>query len=192
MFHLKSPAAFVLAAACLAGGASQAAVVQTTQITPSTTLGQYLYFSLAQLADGITSDSSPYNGYASGIGVTSGRITLALDQAYDLDSFVLWNDINVLNEGVRSFSLEFVDGQGSVLGQTGPLLAVSQLAPQTYSFASAVQGVKTVHLDVASSNLQIEIRELAFNGEVSAVPELATWATMLLGLAGLATVMRRR
>ena len=63
----------------------------------------------------------------------------------------------------------------------------SMFAPQTYTFASTVQGVKTVHLDVLSSSLQIEIREVAFNG-VSAVPEPASVATLLAGLAALAGV----
>ena len=111
---------------------------------------------------------------------------------YDLDSFVLWNDINVLNEGVRSFTLSFHDLGGASLGTTGTLTSVSQFAPQTYSFAATVAGVKTVHMDVVTSSLQIEIREVAFNGNISAVPEPATAATLLAGLAGLAAWRRRR
>jgi MYXO-CTERM domain-containing protein len=181
----------VLAALLVAAGAARADTIATTQITPSTTMGQYAYFSLDQINDGIVSDAYPYNGYASGFGVVSGRITLILDQAYDLSSFVLWNDVNVLNEGVRSFKLVFEDASGGVLGSTGTYTAVSQFAPQTYSFASVVSGVKTVHLDVLTSILQIEIRELAFNGTVTAVPEPATWALGLLGAAALAGWRRR-
>ncbi len=48
-----------------------------------------------------------------------------------------------------------------------------------------VSGVKTVHLDVLTSSLQIEIRELAFNGTTAAVPEPAGWALGLLGAAAL-------
>ena len=187
-FHTLSLA---VAALLAAAGSANADTIATTQITPSTSLGQYLYFALGQINDGVTSDASPFNGYASGFGAVSGRITLTLDQAYDLSSFVLWNDINVLNEGVRSFNLVLEDANGAWLGTAGTYTAVSQFAPQTYSFASVVSGVKTVHLDVLTSSLQIEIRELAFNGTASAVPEPATWALALLGAAALAGSRRR-
>jgi hypothetical protein len=178
-------------ALALAAGAAHAVTIGTTQITPSTSLGQYLNFSLDQINDGITADG-PLNGYASGFGAVSGRITLALDQAYNLDSFVLWNDINILNEGVRTFKLEFLDAAGASLGSTGTLSAVSRFAPQTYTFASTVAGVKTVHLDVLTSALQIEIRELAFNGVAAAVPEPAAVALWLAGLGTLMGVHRAR
>lgn len=100
---------------------------------------------------------------------------------------VRWNDINVSNEGAHSFKLAFFeDANGGAPGNTGTYTAVSQLAPQTYSFASVVSGVKTVHLDVLTSSLQIEIRELALNGTTAAVPEPAGWALGLLGAAALA------
>ncbi len=44
---------------------------------------------------------------------------------------VLWNDINVSNEGVRSFKLVFEDANGGALRNTGTYTVVSQLAPQT-------------------------------------------------------------
>ena len=178
-----------LAAVLLAAAAAHGATIATSQITPSTALGQYDYFSIDQIADGITSDVSPFNGYASGIGVTSGLITLTLDHAYDLNSFVLWNDINIVNEGVRTFKLEFFDVGGFSLGSTGTLAAVSAYGPQTYNFASTIGGVKTVHLDVLTSSIQIEIREVEFT---SSVPEPATFATLLAGLGGLVLLTRAR
>jgi len=183
---------FTLLSLMLAAAPAMADNIGMTQITPSTTMGQYWYFSLNQLNDGISADS-PWNGYASGFGVVSGRITLALDQAYDLSSFVLWNDINILNEGVRSFKLVFENASGDTLGSTGTYTALSQFAPQVYTFDNLVSGVKTVQLDVLTSNLQIEIRELAFNGSATVpVPEPETYALILAGLGLVGFVARRR
>lgn len=183
----------VLAALLLTTGLAQANLIDGASIAPSTSLPFFTFgsqqFPINQINDGINTDS-PFNGFAAD-GITSGRITLTLDQTYNLNSFVLWNDINVRNEGVRTFTLEFLDIGGSSLGSTGVLSAVSQLAPQTYSFASAVQNVKTVNLDVLTSSLQIEIRELAFNG-VSAVPEPSTVVTLLAGLSALFALTRAR
>ena len=179
----------------LSTAVAQAAAITTTQITPTTALPFFTYgsqqFLIGQINDGITADS-PFNGFASN-GISAGRITFALDQAYDLDSFTLWNDINVVNEGVRSFKLTFEDIGGNLLSSSATLTAVSQFAPQVYSFAS-VAGVKTVQLDVLTSSLQIEIREVAFNGvpTVSAVPEPVTYALMLAGLGLVGFMARHR
>jgi PEP-CTERM motif len=182
---LKLPQVAALVAAAGLALPATAATIGHPSLTASTSLGQYLGFSIDQMVDGITADS-PFNGYASGFGSTSGRITLTLDALYTLESFSLWNDINILNEGVRSFTLSFEGAGGVDLGTTGVFTAVSQFAAQVYSFA-AVASVQRVHLDVLTSNLQIEIREVAFNGERSGtggtVPEPAS---LLLAAAALA------
>jgi hypothetical protein len=181
----------VAAAAASLVGTASAAVIQTTQISASTTLGQYVYFSIDQMHDGIVSDAPPYNGYASGFGVVSGRITLTLDQSYDLSGFSLWNDINIASQGVRTFTLSFEDAAGATLATTPILSAVSQFPAQVFNFAT-VAGVKRVQMDVLTSSLQIEIREVTFNGDVSVVPEPGALALMLAGLAAVGGVVRRR
>ncbi len=189
----------LVAAACALfawASAAQAAPVGHGHITASTALGQFSVFSIGQMVDGITADS-PFNGYASGPATPVGRITLTLDADYDLDSFSLWNDINISNEGVRSFTLSFEDASGGSLGSTGVFSAVSQFAAQVYGFAS-VANVRRVHMDVLTSNLQIEIREVAFNGTLSApggsVPEPASLllAAAALGAAAGATRVSAR
>lgn len=179
--------AAVLAALAWTGLPACAASIGHPSLTATTALGQYAGFAIGQMVDGITADS-PFNGYASGFGVTSGRITLTLDADYDLHAFSLWNDINILDEGVRSFALAFEDASGTALGSTGVFTAVSQLAAQVYGFAP-VAGVRRVHLDVLSSNLQIEIREVAFDGVLSTgggsvpVPGSLVLALLALGAA---------
>lgn len=186
--------AAALAACALPAPPAAAAPIGHPHLTATTTLGQFAGFAIGQMVDGITADS-PFNGYASGLGVTSGRITLTLDADYDLDSFSLWNDINILNEGVRSFTLAFEDAGGAALGSTGVFTAVSQFAAQVYSFASVAQ-VRRVHLDVLTSSVQIEIREVAFNGVRSTpggtVPEPASLLLAVAALAAAAGASRVR
>ena len=196
---LRSPARVFATLLVASAGIAHGAPIGGSQISASTALGYYNAgfnsFTIDEIHDGIVSDAYPYNGYASGIGVTAGRITLTLDQSYNLDSFLLWNDVNIATQGVRTFTLSFEDAAGSLLGTTSTLTAISQFAPQTYVFASTVQGVRRVQMDVLSSDLQIEIREVAFNGQASStgtpVPEPGSLALSIAALGAAALAWRR-
>lgn len=182
--------------ALIASGAVHAAsIMGPTQITATTDLPLYApAFPVSALVDGITAENNALNGFAANVGV--GLVTLTFDQSYDLSSFVLWNDVNVFMEGIKDFKLHFYDAGGDLISSTSTLTGpVGQLLPQTYTFDSTVLGVKSVGLDVASSNVgvvtHIEIRELAFNG-VPAVPEPETWAMLAAGLGLMGITVRRQ
>jgi hypothetical protein len=148
-----------------------------------------------QIAD---SDTSNFNGWAGADGLV-GTIKLDLLATYDITSFSLWNDINVLREGVGDFQLHFYDDSdtfiSSSLRYTAP---ISTFDAGSYSFA-AVQGVSRVDLEVLTLLTggvccRIEIREVAFNGDpssVGAIPEPSTYALMLLGLGAVGGYARR-
>jgi len=146
-----------------------------------------------QISDNDFSDVAPYNGFA-GLDGQIGIISLNLVDEYNLQSFTLWNDINVNREGVDTFKLHFFDASDNLIQSSSILNApIGQLAPQTYSFASIIQGVSKVDLETLTLltggvGSRIEIRELAFNGEIpSAVPvPAAIWlfGTALIGLVG--------
>lgn len=169
----------------LATSAAQAGVIANTSITASTTLIERPSlvpgdtWAVEELVDGIISDAYPFFGFVSTS--TSGTIHLTLDGLYDLNEFRLWNDLNVLDEGVRTFRLDFFDENSSLLSSTGVFTAVSQLAVQVYGFGT-VAGVKSVDLVILSSNLQIEIREVGLSGTPVAVPAPAGLGVLLLGL----------
>ncbi len=198
MFHCLSPlrAAF-LAAAFLAATSAQAAIPFSV-IAPSTTIPSCeigtcgkLVWPVAEIADGIIADGAPFNGFA-GLTGRLGTIRLDLDGEYDIDTFNLWNDINIVNEGVRSFRLDFFDIDGDAIGSTDALAAVSKFAANTYSF-TAFERVSRVDMVILTVSGRVEIREVGFDGAVSApIPEPGTTALMLLGLAGVAGVARRR
>ena len=124
-----------------------------------------------QIADG---DSSNFNGFAGEDGVI-GIINLDLLGNFDLQSFTLWNDLNVNREGVETFRLHFFDASGNLIQSTSTLIApVSQFAPQTYTFAT-VQNVSKVDLETLTLltggiGSRIEIREVAFDGSPVPLP----------------------
>jgi len=192
--YVPTLAKFLATAAAVAcAAATHATEIHTVAFVASTDLQPFVYgktFVIGEINDGNVSDAPPYNGFAAN-GIPTGRITFTFAQTWDLTTLTIWNDINVWNEGVRSFKLSFEDAAGAALGTTATYSAVSQYAPQSYSFAT-VAGVKRVHMDVLSSNTQIELREVTFNGTAAAVPEPGAWALMGLGLVGVAAAVRRR
>lgn len=156
-----------------------------SQITPSTALASSgAGFTIDEIADGITSDAPPFNGFAAVPGQV-GTIRLDLNIPYDLSSFVLWNDINVLGEGVKTFRLDFFDAANVPLGSTPVLTAAAgTVAAQTFAFGSPVLGAKRVDLVVLTLNpspccgLRLEIREVAFNGDLPTPAEAGTWGRL--------------
>ena len=188
----------IKAAAILCCGASiavpvQAAFIGGSHITPSTTLASIGGFTIDQIADTTTNEPpflTPFNGFASAS--DSGTIKLGLDRAYNLNGFVLWNDINVLHEGIHEFRLDFFDSLLNPLGSSSNFVGPDgQLAPATFSF-TPVNGVSSVNLVVIDSNAgvfkRIEIREVGF----LAVPEPASFALAATAITALLGSSLRR
>lgn len=119
-------------------------------------------FPLSQLVDQVTSDASPFNGFAAS--AFAGTISLNLDKDYTLTALMLWNDINVQSEGISNFSLEFFDRYGNLIGKTNQFTpAIRLITPSTFTF-SPIANVRRVDLVINSSYgaYGIEIRELGF------------------------------
>jgi len=141
---------------------SHSDIIKTNMIKPMTTLAIDESFPLTQIVDGISSDIDPFNGFISP-NTKTGTITFIFENEFDIDSFFIWNDINVKDEGVRSFKLVFFDINNSILFETKSYNVESKEDAQIFNF-NTVKGVQSVNLVVENSLLQIEIREIEFRG----------------------------
>lgn len=180
---------------------SHAGLISASDINASTNLSTYSRFSIDQIVDGITSDDAPFNGFAAN--GSTGVISLDfVDGPWDLTGFNLWNDINIQEQGVMDFRLDFLDDTDSLLGSTSTFTALtnSLLGGELFEF-DTIGGVSSVDFVVLSSKPdsrfginRIEIREVAFEGTRSQtpVPVPSTLALFALALSFIATRSRRK
>jgi hypothetical protein len=166
-------------------------VIGGSDIVPTTPLSSELpqLFPIQAIADGISSDAAPYNGFAA-MPESVGTIHLDLLGDFDITSFTLWNDINVFQEGIETFQLHFFDASDLLLASTAALEApFAQLDPEVYQLTE-VEEVSRVDIEVLSLNpspvygRRLEIREVQFEGVQvpTAVPSHPGSTTLSLGL----------
>jgi hypothetical protein len=179
--------------ALLACGHAAAAPIAPTDVTPSTSLSSVGSFTLNQISDG-DSASFPFNGFVSN--ARSGTISFALANGpWDMNSFTLWNDINIQREGIATFRLDFFDADGNLISSSGVLSAATPVSPvggEIFNFPSPVLGVDSVDLVVLSVKelsafRRIEIREVAFDG-TQARENTAAYPVPVFNFWGLALV----
>jgi hypothetical protein len=197
---------FCLAVALNADVAQAFSLISENQIIASTNLPSLDSFSINQIADGITRDGlfptfpGPFNGFASP--AATGIINLDLVGEFNLRSFILWNDINVFQEGIKDFRLNFFTTSNSLIPvnfSTNFTAPITQVEAEEYVFGEVVPGVSGVELVVLSSQQsslginRIEIREVAFTGDpVASVPEPISILGTATALGGMLFARQRR
>jgi hypothetical protein len=170
----------VLAAGSLAAPATAQTIMGPAEISASTDLPDSGYgFTIDQICDGIVDPPVWYNGFAAAPGLV-GTIRLDLTTPVALGDFVLWNDINVAQEGISSFSLLFFDAADALVGSAPNLVGpVGSQAPAIYPFGP-FENVSRVDLVVHTLNPvpYLEIREVAFNWNEVVSADAQTWSAM--------------
>jgi hypothetical protein len=164
--------ALVLASALASPSLAQNIMGPTQIISVTSTIpGGSSTYTLPQIADGVTSDASPFNGFQGQNGAT-GTISFTLDKAYDLDAAHLWNDINVRAEGVNGYSFRFFDASNALISTSASFATTPGQVAAHVTGLGLVPGVKRVELVINSVLAQantfaqrVEIREVAFNGK---------------------------
>ncbi len=176
----------------LSGAAFAQSITPTSVSGPETTHPGY--GALSTIIDG---DTSGTGGIVNELN-TSGPVTytFGFDAPQDLTSLAVWQDEGTYaSQGIDGFTLTFLDSAGTQIGSSlSSNLAASTTPsfdpnPEVYSFET-VSGVSSVRLDITSAhNGWSDVREVAFN-VAAPVPEPSSAA--LLGLGGLALILRRR
>ena len=169
---LKTCMAGAMMSAMLFPASASAANISNGDITPSTAMAIWGGFTVDQMADGISADTSPFNGFTTNS--DTGTIRLDLNGGpYDLTQFRIWNDVNVRAEGVATFQLHFYKSTGGMSSSPVFSTVPGTTAVQTFNFTKVTDIVR-VDLEVLSSISQsntyrrrIEIREVEFEGEKS-------------------------
>jgi alpha-tubulin suppressor-like RCC1 family protein len=117
---------------------------------------------VSEIVDGLDLNSDGTGGF--GPNASTGVIVLTLDQAYDLESFILANGINGSGDGIAPFNLVFKNAAGGVILRKDGLNSTSSGGPaEEFNFASPILGVKQVDLEITDVRFgRIEIREVAF------------------------------
>ena len=163
--------------------------ISGNQIIASTDLPVHRNFTVEQIADGIEPGPTGQNGFTTR--EDSGTITLDFDQAYDIESFKLWNDVVLRAEGVKSFRLDYRTARGMLSSQIFEA-AARQADVQIFEFPK-ISNVLSVDFVILSSHDEpssatllptfahrIEVREVAFIGKPSnAAPKEDDSATQI-------------
>lgn len=170
----KSTSVFILSVVMLSEPVF-AQDISHENITATTSLGQWSTYSIEQISDGISVDCAPTcNGFTTN--AKTGPINFSFNEPHDIDSFKLWNDVNIRKEGIKVFYLEFKNTSNATLTSEEFEAASSQSDAQIFTFPK-IQDVVSVKLNVLSSLLEdgptpttrtfaerIEVREIGFTG----------------------------
>lgn len=165
-------AVLVCGAIAAAYTAAIAQDIDHTHITASTDMSPWGGFGVEQITDGIFIDCRPEcNGFTTN--AKTGTISFRFNESYDVNSFKLWNDVNIRQEGIQNFQLKFIGPNNETLKSEELEATTEQPDAQIFEFLT-VEDVAQVDLIVFSSIKEsrtfaerIEIREIAFTGTPS-------------------------
>ncbi|MFD2157345.1 PEP-CTERM sorting domain-containing protein [Rubritalea tangerina] len=131
-------------------------------------------------------------------GGAQGTVTfeITFDNAYTIDTFTTWGYGWNADQGNNASAITIDYGVGNYLSSTNLNLPLTTLGnPQTVNLGGITADrvritVTDNHFGASGGGDRVGIAEIAFVGDVASIPEPS--ATALIGLGGLALILRRR
>lgn len=154
---------------------------------------------ITKVIDAPSADAAEFHNQTTHIWFTAdvvgGGLELVFDlgTSYDLQTLHFWN---YDGEGfdVDTLSFRFFNAAGTDIGNLSltPALGSSPAIFAQDIALAAPLNVRSVTVFLAGSNRQVDFQNIGFTAQVSAVPEPASAALLLLGLGGASAWLRRR
>lgn len=154
---------------------------------------------IAKVIDAPTADAAEFHDQTTHIWFTAdaagGGLELVFEfgTSYDLQTLHFWNYDGEAYD-VDNLSFRFFNAGGTEVGQLSlsPALGSSPaIYAQDISLAAPLN-VRSVKAFLSGSNRQVDFQNIGFTAVVSAVPEPASAAMLLLGLGAVGALARRR
>lgn len=147
------------------------------------------------VTSGVTHSGGDSNSWLSASHVYSGYLTFDLGATYDISKFVMWNGASGISASVNGFSIST-----SNVSDFSSSTSVGSFTGHQSHYGATVYDL----LDTNARYVKLSINgnfgngcctavgDIAFDTQVSAVPESETYAMLLAGLGIVGSIVRRR
>jgi hypothetical protein len=147
------------------------------------------------VTSGVTHSGGDSNSWLSAPGVYSGYLTFDLGATYDISKFVMWNGTSGISASINGFSISTSNVSdfssytdvGSFTGHQ------SHYGATVYDLLNTNARYVKLTIDGNFGNSCCTgVGDIAFDTQISAVPEAETAAMLLAGLGLIGSIVRRR
>jgi hypothetical protein len=147
------------------------------------------------VTSGVTHQGGDTNSWLSTSGIYSGYLTFDLGATYDVTKFVMWNGASGISASINGFSISTSNvSDFSTYTNVGSFTGhQSHYGATVYDLLDT--NARYVKLTIGGNfgnGCCTAVGDIAFDTQISAVPETETYAMLLAGLGLVGTMVRRR